>query len=49
MWGITDDVLLARLYYKGRDHNGTFNKVLMIYRQANLKCNKDKFFTEIMS
>ena len=39
---ITDDILIAGLDELGRDHDATLDEVLRIYRQADLKFNKDK-------
>ena len=56
--GIADDILIAGFIDQGKDTNTKLDKVLKIYRQANLKPNKDKclfrwtsipFFGEVIS
>ena len=53
-----DDIFIAGFNDMCRDHDAILNKVLRIYRQANLKLNKDKclllctsipFFGEVIS
>ena len=40
MFGIADDIFIARSDDMGRDYDATLDKVLRICRQANLKLNK---------
>ena len=56
--GINGDIPIAGLNYISRDLDATLNKVLGIYRQTNLKLNKNKclfrctsilFFSEVIS
>ena len=42
VFSIADDILIAGFDEQGKDHNETLNEVLQIYRQENLKCNKEK-------
>ena len=42
VFSITDAILIVGFDELGRYHNATLDKVLRIYRQANLKLNKDK-------
>ena len=58
IFGLADDILIAGFDEQGRDHDAMLDKVLRIYRQENMKLNKDKclfrciripFFGEIIS
>ena len=42
-FGITDYILIAQFDELGTDHDAILDKVLRIYRQANLKLNRDKY------
>ena len=42
LFGIADDILIAGFDEWGKDHDETLEKVLQLYRQVNLKLNKDK-------
>ena len=41
IFGIADDHLYAGFDELGRDHDTTLDKMLKIWRQANLKLNRD--------
>ena len=41
VFGIADDILIEGFDVLDRELNGTLDKVLRIYRQANLKLNED--------
>ena len=43
VFGIADDILNAGFDEWGKDHDETFEEVLHICRQANLKLNKGKW------
>ena len=42
VFGIADDILIVGFDKYARDHDDVLEKVLQIYRQLNLKLNKDK-------
>ena len=42
VFGIADDILVEGYDIDGKDHENTLQRVLQIYRQVNLKLNKDK-------
>ena len=42
VFDIADDILIAALDEQGKDHDETLEKVLQVYRQANLNLNKNK-------
>ena len=41
VFGITDDILVVGYDRDGKDHDDTLQGVLQVYRQVNLKLNKD--------
>ena len=42
VFSIADDILIAGFDKQGKDHNTMLDKVFRIWRQVNLKLNKDK-------
>ena len=49
VFGIADDFLIAGFDKEGKDHDDIWDNVLQVYRQANLKLNKDKHIFRCIS
>ena len=44
VFGIADDMLIAGVIDLGKEHNMTLDKVSIVWREANVKFNRDKCF-----
>ena len=49
VFGIIDGILVVGYDNAGRDHNNTFERVLLICREVNPKLNKDKCYSRCSS